>query len=231
MNKLLQIATVSVVGLMLTASSAAADTIIKFGLAEVGPDVLYEDGVFFTRDDNDLTTFGSQNTGLNFVGFLQGVFPDIQEGASMTLDGVTAVGLATTTGDVILQQTSGGSFSIWNEANELLLAGELGEGAIAGSAAADTGSFFNTEVVNYVGGSLLALIAPSPGGISISVASVRTGGEIGLQIDDEGRLKNFTANGNGLITGDPLAQVPEPSTVLLMLSGLLGTTLRKRKKD
>lgn len=219
--------TCAVVLLLFAASSASADTILKFSLSEVDSDILYEGGELFTPSDGDLSTPGDQNTALNFTGFLDGLFTDIEEeSASFTLDSVVAVGDASLTAGIIAQQTDGGTFSIWDDNNELLLSAELGEGAISGSANASTGSFFNTEVVNYTGGSLLAFVLPSPGGISLSLASIMTNGEVGLRIlNDE--LQDFQADANGLVTGEP---IPEPSTVALFLTGLMGGALTRRKK-
>jgi len=204
----------------------AADTILKFGLSEIGSDILYESGVLFTKDDGFAATTGNQNTGLNFTGFLAGLIADISGGASFTLDGITAIGNATLIGALVAQQTNGGTFSVWDVSNNLLLSAELGEGYINGTNSVGTASFFNTEIVNYTGGSLLNLIAPAPGGISLALASILTDGKVGLDVVND-KLQNFSANGSGLITGD--AAVPEPTTVLLLMSGLIGGVARRKK--
>ncbi len=216
----------AVVLLAMSVQPAAADTILKFGLSEIGPDILYENGSLFTRDDGNAGTLGDQNTALNFTGFLDTLLTDISGGASFTLDSVTAVGGASMNGVLISQQTEGGTFSVWDASNNLLLSAELGEGSINGTDDVGTGSFFNTEVVNFTGGSLLNFVAPSPGGISLALASILTNGNPGLDVVN-GVLQDFTANADGLITGEP---VPEPSTVALLLSGLVGGVARRKKR-
>ena len=211
---------------LLTASPAFADTILKFGLSETGPDLVYSNGVLETRDDGNLTTLGDQNTGLNFVGFLEGVFPDIFDGASASLDAVAAVGGAAEVNGVIVQQTQGGIFSLWDQNNVLLLQAELGEGAVTGSTDQSTGSFFNTGVVNFTGGSLLALVLPTPGGISFALAGITTAGQAGLDVV-QSTLSDFSANASGLVTGE---SVPEPSSLALLFSSILGLRASRRKK-
>lgn len=214
--------------LLFSVSSASADTIIKFGLSQTGPDLIFQDGVFGTIDQGDASTIGDQNTGIEFTGFLNSMFANIVTGASVTISDVLSSGLATDSGGigVIVQRTFGGLLSIWDDNNDLLLSANLGAGSFAGANGVPTGSFFNTEVFNYTGGSLLSLLSPNTGNISISMTSIITEGQTGFHIQNDGTLADFTANGNGLLAGEP---IPEPATAMLILSGLVGCAFRKRK--
>jgi len=206
-----------------------ADTIIKFDLGDTGPDLQYVAGQFSTINEGNALTFGDQDTGIDFTSFLDPILVDIVAGASFTLSGVNAVGGASVLGSLVLQQTEGGTFSIWNEANELLLAAELGEGVITGSIGVSTGSFFNTSIANFTGGSLLEYIATSPAGISIALANILTDGIPGVAVGGNNQLFDFTADADGLITGEPVA-VSEPATaVLLGAAGIAGLIRRRRK--
>ena len=211
------------------AQAASADTIIKFDLGNTGPDLQYSEGVFSTIDDGFGASLGQQDTGIDFVGFLDPVLVDILSGASFTLAGVSSVGGASVVGPLVIQQTDGGTFSIWNEANELLLSAELGEGVLSGATGVSTGSFFNTEVVNFTGGSLLNYIAATPGGISIALANILTGDLTGVIVGRNNNLLDFTADADGLITGEP-ADIPEPSTMILFGSAAIGGLLRRRRR-
>lgn len=214
--------------ILFSTQSAVADTILKFNLGNTGPDLEYAGGVFSTIDDSDLGTTGEQNTAIEFVGFLDPILVDILSGASFTLADVLAVGSANVVGPVVTQQTSGGTFAVWNEANELLLSAELGEGILSAATGVSTGSFFNTEVVNFTGGSLLTYVLATPGGISIALANILTEGISGVVVDD-GELFDFTADADGLITGEP-TEIPEPSTMLLLGSAVAGGMIRRRRK-
>ena len=147
-------------------SMAQADAIVKFPLSETfTPDVEFSGGVFSTVNDGNGATLGEQDTRLDFVGPLAFLADILTPTASFTLDGVTAVGAASTTLGVISQATTGGTYSIYDSSNSLLLQGSLADGAIVGGTT-ETGSFFNTTIATYTSGSLLAYITPSPAGIS-----------------------------------------------------------------
>jgi hypothetical protein len=215
-------------------SAAAADPIFKFDLGSAGPDVQYSGGVFGTVDDGIGGTTGDQNTEVQYEGILD-FLPDIISGASFSLDNVAANGLAMVVANVVVQNTTGGNFSLYAPDNSLLLSGVLDAGVITGSLTSTTGSFFNINSVTYTGGSLLAYIAPTPGGISLALSSVVNDlGLPGMAVDNncEGpcQLRDFTASANGLAdaTGNP---IPEPSTMALMLFGSVGMLMRRRAQN
>lgn len=211
-------------------SSASATAIIKFSLGDTGPDVSYTNGVFSTVDDGDATTLGNQDTTLRYVGPLS-FLSDILSGASFSLAGVTASGLATVTSGVITQMTTGGTFNVYDQSNSLLLAGLLDAGVISGGIVSSTGSFFNSTAATFTGGSLLAYVAPTPAGLSIALSgilsnfnlvgmAVTPGCTTGCQLGD------FTAAADQIVDG---SSVPEPATALLLTGGIVGALVRRRK--
>jgi hypothetical protein len=122
------------------ATSVSAVTIIKFDLGSTGPDVALNAGVLATVNDGVGSTTGAQNTRLEFTGFLDGILSDINTSiASLTISGVTVSGLANVLGTLVTQATTGGTFSVYNPANVLLLTGTLVNGAITGSTSVQQG--------------------------------------------------------------------------------------------
>ncbi len=227
MNKL---KTALIAGLAaLTISPASAVTIIKFDLGSTGPDVQYSSGMLSTVDDGDATTAGDQNTGIDFVNFLDGPFSDILAGASISLSNIMATGSSVVLGTLVTQATTGGTFDVYDPSNNLLLSGSLGDGAITGSNADSTGSFFNTAVANFTSGSLLSSLAATPAGFSISFTNILSSAGAFMNVGTSG-LDPFTADATGQIEGDPAAAVPEPATLALLVSGVLGGIAKRKKR-
>lgn len=221
--------TLLVAGLFLS-TAVSADTIVKFDLGGTGPDVVYSGGVFSTiADPNGLA--GDQTTGINFTGFLEGVIANIISGASFSIDNVMATGGASLVGPVIVQQTTGGTFGLWDASNSLLLSGTLGSGTITGAVGGIAGSLFSTSVFSFTGGSLLSLVADTPAGISFALTNIMSGGVVGMNtIFDAATqtniLRDFNSDASGQITGNA---IPEPSTMILFGSALLGGVIRRKK--
>jgi hypothetical protein len=205
----------------------AAETVIKFDLADIstGPDISYTSGVLSTTDDGDPSTDGQQSTDVKYQGFL-GFIPSIASGASMTLSGITADGAAMGTVGLISQETSGGMFNLFDDSNMLLLSGNFGSGVIAGSTVSTGASFFSTSPVFYTGGSLLPLIKPDSGVISLSFTDVRTSGNPGLVVSNN-TLLNFSGNATGLLEA---SAVPEPSVIGMAGIGALVLIRRQRRR-
>ncbi len=223
MNNLKSLLLASLV--FLVTSSASAVTIIKFDLGNTGPDLSYSGNVLSTVNDGDASTTGDQNTAIDYVGFLDGSFADILSGASLTLANVTSVGMANVSGTLVTQATSGGTFDVYSASNVLLLSGVLSDGAIVGSNSSSTGSFFNTTVANFTSGSLLSVVSSSPAAFSISFTNITSRAGNFLDVTANG-LQAFTADATGQIEG---AAVPEPATVALLLSGVLGGIAKRRR--
>ncbi|MFN8392553.1 MAG: PEP-CTERM sorting domain-containing protein [Bdellovibrionota bacterium] len=217
--------------LLFTSSSALAESIVKIPLGESGPDVMFDGTTFRTVDDGDATTLGDQNTRILFSGF-GNLFSDfISPEGSFSLSSVAAVGAPTDTLGVIAQGTSGGTFDLYAPDNTLLLSGTLQNGAITGSAGPSaTGSFFNTQLGTFTGGTLAAFFVADSAQLSIALNAIFTGNTPGLDISG-GFLHPFTSDASGLITGTNAA-VPEPVTGLLLLSGLpLAARMRRKKAE
>jgi hypothetical protein len=207
---------------LVLASSAYANTILKLNLSSTGPDVGLSSGFFGTTDDLISGTTGQQNTDVLFEGSL-GFIPDINSGASFTLAGVTASGnviqISSGGTTTISQSTIGGSFSLWDANNDLLLSGTVNTGEISGANASTMGSFFTTTVGSLTGGSLRQYL-DIPQGVELSFAlgQITSGSQSGLVYVNNGYLPDFTANADGVIDAH---MIPEPSTLLFLSTGLL----------
>lgn len=220
--------------MMVMSTNAAADAIIKFDLSPsspAGPDMVYAGGVFSTTNDGNSSTTGFQDTVLLFTGPLSFLTP-ILSGASFSLGGVTASGLAIVTSGVITQLTTSGTFDLYAADNSLLLSGALNSGVLSGGIASSTGSFFNSTAATFTGGSLLAYLAPTPAGISIALSNIlNDSGSIGMAIADgctgQCQLRDFNASADGLMDGKA---VPEPVTALLLTTGLMSAFFVRRRQ-
>jgi len=218
-------------GLLLFSSTAFAESIVKIPLGESGPDVIFDGTTFRTADDGDATTLGDQNTRILFSGF-GNLFSDIISPlGSFTLASVTATGAASDTLGVVVQHTTGGTFDLYAPDNSLLLSGTLTAGALTGSegTGAQTGSFFNTTLGTFTGGSLASFYEADSAELSVALNAIFTGNIPGMVVTN-GVLQPFTSDASGLITGVNQAGVPEPMSMLLLFSGLpLAAAARKKR--
>jgi hypothetical protein len=216
-------------GLAAPISATATETVVKVPLGDGGFDVAYDGNSFGTVSDSDLSTSGEQNTRVIFTGALDSVADIDDPNASFTLADILLSGAGTMAGSVVVQETTGGNFSLWNSSNQLLLSGSLGNGAITGSENQSTGSYFTTSFSSFTGGSLAALLDPNSAALSLALAGIFTDGSPGLRLV-EGVLLPFTADGLVAIEGGPNKDVPEPMTGILVLSGIAVAALARRKK-
>lgn len=212
-------------------------SIIKVGLGESAvstPDLAVIGGVLGTVSEADSSVFGAQDTNVDFIGFLSGM-TDIISGAEFTIADVAldgAVNLIPLSGSVtaVNQATDGGTFELKDDGGNVLLTGALDKGLISGAVGSTTGSFFNTTVATFTGGSLLAYVSSVPAGLSFSLTSIESGALSGLQYGCDNQelctLSDFNSVATGNIEG---AEVPEPFTAGLLLTGLgAGALIRKR---
>ena len=146
MNRTLSSLVITSVLLVFTVSTNAG-TIIKLGFSTDSlPDIELIDGALSTADDGIGATNGDQNTEVTFLGSLVSQ-PAIEgDNASFTLDGVSLVDMPTIFGTTILHATEGGTFSLYDQNDSLLLAGTLGIGTLSGPIGGTaTGGFLTTE--------------------------------------------------------------------------------------
>lgn len=217
---------------LVSVASANAVTIIQVHLGGLGngfQEIQYVGSGLSTINDGDAATTGNQDTDVVFDNLLSGI-TDIASGASFTLSGIVASGAPTTTGPVISQSTTGGTFSLYDAANTLLLSGTLGDGFMSGSETGSVGSLFTTTFGNFNGGTLLPLI-PSLNTLYLSLilSNVQTAGAPGMDISAS-IIQNFSANGQVSIDAE-LAATPEPFTLGLLLTGTLVGSLVSRRKS
>lgn len=215
-------------GLVLTRPVAASTTIMKFGFgSDPGPDIQMLDGILSTLDDGDMSSSGSQNTGLDFVGFLSSIPSIPVAAASISIDGVTLSDDLSQVGGLFLQPTTGGSFSIWDDADMLLLSGTFGTGMLTGVVGGPaTGSLISLDFGTFDGGSLASMVDVNSAALSLSFAGVNDGLGFSISGGETPRLDNFMTDSTGLIA----ASVPEPMGASLLCASGLGLVAFCRRR-
>jgi hypothetical protein len=225
MNRIISMWTfIGLIGL--TATNLSASTIIKLNLGSDDlPDIELIDGIVSTASDQLGATTGDQNTEVAYLGVLSDIIPTTGPHYSVTLSGVAISGKPDVVRGVVIQDTLGGAFSLYNPSNDLLLAGSLGPGTLTGPIGGTaTGSILTTEFGAFTDGSLLPIL--QEGGltgstISFALTNVNLGQ--GLSLLESGDLADFQADAIATIG----ANVPEPGSFLLLLLGL--GFLRRRR--
>jgi hypothetical protein len=241
MNKL--IFAVAVCALAIATSQIQAGTIIKLTLGEDNsPDIEFSggaSGILSTTDDAHVSgSIGNQNTTVEFLDVLDPHAADIvSDIASVTLDGVTAQGNALVLGgSVVLQTFLGGTISLYDAADTLLLSGTLDQSSLLGTLGAPaTGGVITTSFGQFTGGTLAGYLDPNTLALSISLANINGGAGLSVSpppppqsvIYDAGELNAFDADATIIISADP---IPEPATVAMLLAGglLSGFAIRRR---
>lgn len=207
------------------AIAAQAGTIIKLNLGSVGPDIGMSGGLLATVDDGNAGTTGNQNTNIEYTDFLDFI-PDITtSAASFTLGGLAVSGPANQVGPIVIQNFTGGQFSLYDPSNNLLLTGPLGTSALTGVIGPPgTASLFTTSLSSATGGTLASQILP--GSLSLSISMTNVNGGAGFSTSD-GVLQPFVTDASVLIAGTS-SQAPEPSTLVLLAMGAIGLIARRR---
>lgn len=197
---------------ILFAPSAHAATLFKFDLSGAGGgDLSLDSGTLTTIDDGNALTLGDQDTTVLFEGPLSFLN---DSGGSFTLEGIAVTDPSDPSAPGGSLATSGGTFSFWDANNTLLLTGQLDSGLLSYSLISGTGSFFNTQNALFTGGTLLQYVLETPAGFSLALANINL---------TQGTGFSFKGDADGLVTGSGVpTEVPEPSTVTLLLSGLVG---------
>lgn len=198
-----------------------AGTIIKLGFSTDSlPDIELVGDTISTYDDGVGATTGDQNTEVTYLGIIGGQTPIEGANASFTLDDVKLSGQPATFGTTILQATTGGAFSLYDQNNTLLLEGTLGAGTLSGPMGGTaTGGFLTTEFGDLTGGSLLPALQQQSNlrsTFSVSLTDVNNGA--GFSQTGGGDLAEFEADGTANIG---VQTIPEPATTLMLVTGLL----------
>lgn len=234
MKKLLPLcaATVALLFCVALANVAEAGTIIKLSLGnDPGPDVAFNGTVFSTIDDTLLATpLGDQKTAVEFLDFLGFIPPIPPSAASYTLSGVTVGGSAASVLGTVVQPLVGGSFSLWDPSDALLLSADLGGSTLTGTLGPPgTGAVFSTTLGTVTGGSLATLIDPNSISIAIEMTTINGGAGLSVTPGPGGdELDPFVADVTEGIAADQ-RNIPEPaSAMLLILGGALLLSVRRR---
>jgi hypothetical protein len=212
----------------------------------------YSGGEFFSKDN-----FG-QTVGFNFAQSLAGI-ADIRSGALFELSGVYDNNKTyLTAGDMLNQNTTGGIFSLWSDEQktELLLSGTIGDGILSGQnnaagyesrqPASTLDDFITYESwdLSITSGILKSYFPTNKADITLNLGHLShcmvfskrcflaSSDHSGFTAYSDGALSTFRVSLNwGKITGKPAAPtcIPEPATVCLLLGGLFGAGIKKKK--
>ena len=227
----LVVATCAIIGLQ--GPAAQAGTILKLSLGEDVPsDITFSGGVasvMETVDDGDAATTGDQNTAIDFTSFLEGPFADVLAStASFTMENVTASGPPTTFGPLVIQNFSGGTFSLYDASNTLLLSGTLANSAITGPIGPPaTGGLMTSTFAAITGGTLQPLLFPNSLTLSMSLTDISDGTGFVVSGAAAPQLDAFTADVTMNIAAQ---QIPEPAAAILLVlgAGLFAAARRSR---
>jgi hypothetical protein len=199
----------------ISASTAPAGTIMKLSPEDSASHIEFTSNVLSTVNDDISATTGEHNTAIDFQGFLDRL-DDIPEDASVTVNGITRVGSATVFfGQLLLQNFTGGTVSLYDASNTLLLSGSLNASTLAGSLGV-TGAndaLFTTSFNQITGGTLAHGMDPDSITLKMNIGGINGGA--GLTAPGS-VLSPFTATALLTITGE----VPEPGSYLLLALGM-----------
>jgi hypothetical protein len=228
MLRFVRLATFGISMLVLT-PAVQAGTIFKLDLgSDSAPDIEYTGGaagVLSTADDGNPTMAGDQATEIDFLDFLER--PSIQ--GSFSLHDLAAAGTADNFGGfLVIQNFSGGTLSLYDSANVLLLSGSLGNSTLAGPIGPPaTGALFTTSFASVTGGSLQSSILDNTLTLSMSLTDINSGLGFDLSNDTPPLLNPFEAGATLNIAGQP---IPEPiSSALLSVGSVLAAWACRRR--
>jgi len=213
------------------ASSAWAGTIIKLGLGgDSAQDIKFDGTTLSTETDSNPATSGDQDTNIDFADFLSGETDVLSPTASFTLSGLTPSGTPTIIGGVlVIQDFSGGTFTLYDSSNAVLLSANLGISTMAGPLGPPaTGALFTTSFASLLpGGSLNSQI--KPGSVTLSMSLSDISGGTGF-VAPGGVFGPFNADATINIAAE---RIPEPATILMSVVGLVvgSVALKSRRRS
>jgi hypothetical protein len=204
-----------------TSGEVLGATILKLNLGNVSPDIGMPApaGTISTVPDGNVGTTGDQNTDVEYTGFLDGIFADINTPtASFTTSGLQAVGPPTIFGSLVIQNYFGGTFNLYDPSNTLLLSGSLVDSALTGTIGVPgTGAVFTTTFGTATGGTLLPYVVPGTVNVSMNLTDVNDG--LGFLVLGN-VLQPFTADASVNISAES-SGIPEPGSAALVVIAML----------
>jgi hypothetical protein len=236
MRKRRTIGVALVVGLIvgIAARFSPAATIVKLNLSSSSSDInLDSAGLLSIFNDGNAATTGDHDTKVEFTGFLDAEYTDINSSiASFTLSGLSMSAPTTIINTLVLQNFSGGTMSLYDPANTLLLEGALGvsamSGTLTGNLNAGEGGLFTTTFSNVTGGTIMSELAANSLVVSMNFSSALTGGVPGFAISSTtARLLPFQADAAVTIKANI---IPEPAGLLLLLVGAASIAVVPRRR-
>ncbi len=219
------------VGLGTLSAATFAGTIIKLGMGgDTTADIKFDGTTLSTVNDLNAVTIGDQDTGIDYQGFLSGETDIISPPASFSMSGLTPASPAAVIGGVlVIQDFTGGTFSLYDDTNVLLLSGTLGLSTLAGPLGPPaTGALFTTSFATIIPGGLLdSQIDPTSLTLSMSLTAINGAGGFTVSGAAAPLLNPFTADVTLNIAADP---IPEPTTTMLLILGtaLVGVFAKQR---
>lgn len=223
-----------------------AATILEMSLGDSTTDIEYSGGTLHTVDDGNAATIGEQDTGVLFLNFIDGFAPDI---LSAPLGSLTLAGLVPSPAgpnsallinqSTVIQSFTGGTLSLWDQNNNLLLTGNLGASALTGALGNTTGGLFQTSYGLITGGALMPYIDPSSFLMSMNFTAIHSipGGQPGITLANPAPpgpfvnvdINPFRADATINVEADP---IPEPATVGLLVVVAVGfVSLRRNARQ
>ncbi len=211
---------------------ASAGTILKLDLgSDASFDVEFDGTTFSTVNDGNALTTGDQNTDVDFGDFLSATPDILSSSASLSFNGLTRSGAPTVIGgSLVVQPFSGGTISVFDPANLLLLSGTLANSVLTGPIGPPaTGALFTTSFATVTGGSLAPLLAPGSLSLSMSLTDVNGGAGLSVTGGAQSGLSPFNGDATLNVAAEQRV-IPEPAGLLLAglaLGGMIGARLRK----
>jgi hypothetical protein len=196
-------------------ATSQAGTILKLSLDNSSTShISFTDaGTLSTRDANVPGFTGDQKTAVDYQDFLSATADIPPFNASVTVNGILRAGTPTVfPGGLMMQKFSGGTVSLYDSTNTLLLSGSLNDSALAGALGPPgTNALFTTSFNLVTGGTLASQIDPSSVALKMNITGVN-GGSGFTVASPGGALNPFTAAAIFTLTGEV---IPEPTAVML----------------